>query len=92
MVEYRTRRDRYLSPKERERFDAMADSVTVKEAALKLGISEGSLNNWNWKLRKRLVRERGHLNACLAQMQRGKLLKDVLSVKKPLRIAEEEEF
>lgn len=85
------RQDKYLSKKERQRFDVMAESMTVRDAAEKLGIAEGTLNNWNYKLRKRLLKERGHLNTCLAQMQRSKLLKEILSIKKPIEKAEEEE-
>jgi len=85
--------ERHLSKLERKRFDAMASSVTVKEAAAKLGIAEGTLNNWNYKLRKRLRRERGHLNACLSQQKRCALLKEILSVKRPLEeVGEEVEF
>lgn len=86
---------KYLSYLERKRFDCMAESMTVKDAAQKLGISVGSLHNWNMKLRKRLVKERGHLNACLAQMQRAPLLQKVMSIKRPLEklkdLEEEEE-
>lgn len=83
--------EKYLSFLERQRFDAIAESRTIRDAAQKLGIEEGTLNNWTMKLRKRLVKERGHLNACLAQQQRTDLLKKVLSVKKPLRRAEEDD-
>jgi len=76
--------DKYLSKTERQRFDALAEAMTVKDAAGKLGMTDGSLYNWTYKLRKRLVKERGHLNACLAQMQRCQLLKEILSVRKPL--------
>lgn len=76
--------DKFLSKKERERFDAMAEATTVRDAAQKLGIADGSLYNWTYKLRKKLLRERGHMNACLAQMQRCSLLKEILSTKKPL--------
>ena len=86
------RQDKYLSQKERIRFDALAESTTVKQAAAKLGLSESTMNNWSSKLRKRLIRERGHLNACLAQRQRGKLIKKVLSTRKPLKPADEEEY
>ena len=77
--------DKYLSKLERKRYDAMANSFNVKEAAQKLGISDGTLNNWNYKQRKRLVKERGHVNACLAQMRRSQLLKKILSVKRSMR-------
>ena len=63
-------------------WSAMAKGM--EDAAQKLGISVGSLHNWNMKLRKRLVKERGHLNACLAQMQRAPLLQKVMSIKRPL--------
>ena len=88
--------DKYLSKLERKRYDAMVDSFTVKKAAQELGISEGTLNNWNYKQRKRLIKERGHINACLAQMRRSQLLKKILSVKKsmakPDDVLDEEEL
>lgn len=83
--------DKYLSKKERERFDAMAEAMTVKDAAAKLDMTDGSLYNWLYKLRKRLVKERGHLNTCLAQMQRSSLLKEILSIKKPIEKADDTE-
>lgn len=86
----RKRESLYLSNKERLRFDALAESMTVRDAAQKLGISEGTLNNWTYKLRKRLIKERGHLNACLAQMKRAKLIKKVMSRKTPIKNVEEE--
>lgn len=83
--------DKYLTRKERERFDAIAEAMTIKEAAEKLRLREGTLNNWTYKLRRRLVKERGHVNACLSQTKRTELLKKVLSIKTPIEIQEEEE-
>lgn len=85
------RQDKYLSQKERNRFDALATSISAKEAALKLGITESTMNNWTAKLRKRLIKERGHLNACLSQQKRSRLLKKVLSAKRPLIAAKEDD-
>lgn len=83
--------DKYLSRKERQRFDTIAEAMTIKQAAEKLGLKEGTLNNWTYKLRRRLVKERGHVNACLSQTRRTDLLKKVLSTKTPIEIQEEEE-
>lgn len=85
-------RDKYLSTTERTRFDALAESDTVKQAAGKLGITESSMNNWTAKKRKQIMRERGHVNACLAQQQRSSLLKKILSVKKPIKKPKEIEL
>lgn len=69
----------------------MAGCMTVKDAANKLGIAPGTLHNWTYKLRKKLEKERGHVNAVLAQQQRNELLKSVLSKKRPLEKVDEEE-
>ena len=82
---------KYLSKKERERFDALAKYTTVKQAASDLGVTESTMHNWTSKLRKRLLKERGHLNACLAQRKRSPLLDKVLRVRRPIKAAAQEE-
>lgn len=82
----------FLSGLERERFNMLAGSMTVKDAAQKLGLAPGTLYNWLDKLRDRLVKERGHINACLGQMRRNPLLKKELSIRRPMKISTEEEF
>jgi hypothetical protein len=76
--------DLYLSKTERKIFDALAKSVSIKEAAMKLGLDPQSLYNWKWKLLKRYKARRGWINAVLSQARRNQLLKDLLSTKKPL--------
>jgi hypothetical protein len=76
--------DKYLSKTERKIFDALANSISMKEAASKLGLEPQSLYNWKWKLLKRYKHRRGWINSVLAQARRNRLLKDLLSTKKPL--------
>jgi predicted DNA-binding protein (UPF0251 family) len=85
------KRDKYLSYLERRRFDILSESMTIKDAANKMGIEPGTLYNWLYKTRKKLERERGHLNAILAQQKRTTLLKEVLSKRRPISPTEYED-
>jgi hypothetical protein len=79
----------YLSELERKRFNVVVESSTVKDAAQKMGLAPGTLYNWFDGLRRRLVRERGHVNAILGQTRRSELLRKELSLRKPLQKLEE---
>lgn len=85
----KSRGPKYLSELERIRFNVLADCSTVKDAAQKLKIPEGTLYNWLSDLRIRLLKERGHINASLAQMKRSPLLKKELSVRRPIALIED---
>ena len=82
---------KFLSRTERLRFDAMAESATLRDAASRLGVEPGTLYNWSSSLRARLLKERGHINACLSQRKRSPLLKKVLSVRVPIKFLEDVE-
>lgn len=75
-----------LSKLERIRFDAVAESRTVKDAAQKLGIEPGTLYNWFSDEKTRLQRERAHINACLGQARRSPLLRKELSIRKTIEL------
>lgn len=79
-------RQKSLSKLERIRFDAIVESRTVKDAAQKLGLNEGTLYNWLADLRHRLQKERAHINACLGQARRSLLLRKELSIRKTVEL------
>jgi hypothetical protein len=76
----------FLSKLERIRFDAIAESRTVRDAAQKLGLNPGTLYNWLSDEKTRLQKERGHINACLGQARRSPLLKKELSIRKAITL------
>lgn len=84
--------EKTLSKLERERFDALAATISVKEAASKLGLDPQILYNWTWGLKKKYARRRGWINAVLAQRRRNSLLNKILTEKKPLDAPADEEF
>lgn len=78
------RQGKYLSNKEVERYHALANAVTIKEAALKLGISPQTLYNWMSYVKTRYKKHHGWCNATLAQMKRGGCLKNLLKERKQM--------
>lgn len=90
--------DKYLTKKEREYCDALANFDTEKAAAEELGIAVGTLYNWKSRLKKRYKKERGHVNALLAQTRRGGNLANLLTERRKMSppdsmtIEEEEDF
>lgn len=80
-----------LSKTERLRLDAIAECSTVKDAAQKLKIPDGTLYNWLSDLRVRIQKERSHINAILAQGRRSELLKRELSIRRPVEADLDEE-
>lgn len=92
------RQQKYLSNREVERYTALANAVSVKEAAVKLGIAPQTLYNWMSHVRKRYKKRRGWINATLAQTRRGGCLANLLKERRQLAppdlddMEEEEEF
>jgi hypothetical protein len=78
-------------------FDAVADSMTIKDAAGKLGVGEQRLYNFFYNLRSKYYRRFSWCSSLNGQRKRGKLLKRVLtdrkhaSVKRLLQVKKEEE-
>ena len=75
---------KYLSKTERERFDALASHVNIKESALALGIEPSTLYCWLWAIRKRFKKTKGWCNAVISQTKRGKNLSKLLHVRKAM--------
>jgi FixJ family two-component response regulator len=82
------RLDKYLSKTERRVFDVVAQSVTLKEAALKLGIEPQTLYNFFYNLRRKYDKCRGWVNAIEAQKRRSRLLRLALTPREKLLTAE----
>jgi molybdenum-dependent DNA-binding transcriptional regulator ModE len=67
--------------------EVLADSVSVKEAASRIGISYKTAYNTLYRLRQKYVKARAYVNKIDAQKKRGKLLRMVLTS----RLGQEEE-
>jgi DNA-binding CsgD family transcriptional regulator len=68
-----------LTKTERAVFDAVADSISIKEAAAKLKVSVQDLYNFFYNLRKKYYRRRQWVNTVIAQKKRGKVLRRALT-------------
>ena len=82
-------RAEYLSETERLRFDALANHSSIKEAASSMGLTPSTLYNWKSNVKARYRKERGHINAILAQTRRGGCLRNLIHERKKMRPPEE---
>ncbi|MEM1551552.1 MAG: hypothetical protein QXH03_02645 [Candidatus Bathyarchaeia archaeon] len=76
-----------LTKAEEKLLNALIESVSVKEAALKIGLTYKTAYNMLYRLRKKYNKARAFVNKIDAQKKRCKLLKMVLTS----RIGEGEE-
>jgi molybdenum-dependent DNA-binding transcriptional regulator ModE len=72
---------------EEKLLEALADSVSVKEASSRIGISYKTAYNTLYRMRRKYTKARAYVNKIDAQKRRNKLLRMVLTS----RIGEEEE-
>lgn len=70
---------RVLSKPQKKLLEAMIDSVSVKEAALKCGIKPKTAYNLLYSLRKKYRKARTFVNTIDAQKRRSSLFKMVLT-------------
>lgn len=86
----------FMTKTERQIFDVVADSVSVKDAAQKLGVSTQDLYNFFYLTRKKFYKRLAWCNQINGQRSRGRLLKRILTDRKHGRLklmkAKEKQF
>jgi molybdenum-dependent DNA-binding transcriptional regulator ModE len=80
-------KSKVLKKLEEKLLEALADSVSVKEASTKIGISYKTAYNTLYRLRQKYIKYRAYVNKIDAQKRRSKLLRMVLTS----RLGQEEE-
>jgi len=85
---------RVLSNPQKKLLIAMIDSVSIVEAADKIGMSRKTAYNLLYSLRKKYAKARAFVNYVDAQKRRGKLFKMVLTDRVSIeeKLLEEEVF